>query len=250
MINEHGSRWPHYHTEIPRRSGNIHDIDRFDAQFFGVNRKQAEIMDPQGRLLLERAYEAITDAGVNPKALRGSRTGVYIGACFAESEKTWFYERLSERGFGITGCSRAMLANRISYSLGLEGPSFLLDTACSSSMYALDAAFSAMRSGQCDAAIVGGANLLLNPNTTVQFARLGVLAPDGFCRPFDRDASGYVRAEAICAVFLQKASVARRVYATVVYSKTNCDGFKQQGITYPSGRIQVWQLFKQLLSNT
>lgn len=243
MINDQGARWPHYHTEVPRRMGNIGDIDRFDAQFFGVNRKQAEIMDPQGRLLQERAYEAITDAGINPKALRGSRTAVYIGACFAESEKTWFYERLSERGFGITGCSRAMMANRISYALGLEGPSFLLDTACSSSAYALDAAFSAMRSGQCDAAIVGGTNLLLNPHTTIQFARLGVLAQDGQCRPFDRAASGYVRAEAVATLFLQKRRDAKRVYATLVYSKTNCDGFKVQGITYPSGRVQ-----EQLLS--
>lgn len=90
---------------------------------------------------------------------------------FSESEKTWFYEKISSGGFGITGCSRAMLANRISYSLGLTGPSYLLDTACSSSMYALDCAFSAIRNGECDAALVGGSNLILHPYVTLQFAR-------------------------------------------------------------------------------
>lgn len=131
-----------------------------------------------------------------------------------------------------------MLANRISYSLGLTGPSFLLDTACSSSMYAMDSAFTALRNGECDAALVGGANLVMHPYVTLQFARLGVLAPDGFCRPFDVDATGYTRSEAICVLFLQKARDARRSYATVVYSKTNCDGYKAEGITYPSGKMQ------------
>lgn len=143
-----------------------------------------------------------------------------------------------------------MLANRISYSMGLTGPSYLLDTACSSSLYALDCAFSAMRNGECDAALVGGSNLILHPYVTLQFARsvllctsrlcailynswfffafnicrLGVLAPDGYCRPFDIDATGYTRSEAVCIIFLQKAKDAKRIYSTVLYSKTNCDG--------------------------
>ncbi|XP_037041706.1 fatty acid synthase-like isoform X2 [Bradysia coprophila] len=238
MVDDSSTRWPHYSPEIPKRMGNIGALDKFDAQFFGVHYKQAHSMDPQGRILIEKAYEAIMDAGVNPKSLRGTRTGVFIGACFAEAEKTWFYDRATEGGFGITGCSRAMLANRISYTLGLLGQSFLIDTACSSSMYALDAAFTAMRSGECDAAIVGGANLLMHPLITLQFARLGVLAQDGYCRPFDNSATGYVRSEAICSIFLQKARDAKRIYAKVLYSKTNCDGHKLEGITYPAGRIQ------------
>lgn len=131
-----------------------------------------------------------------------------------------------------------MLANRISFTLGLQGQSFLIDTACSSSMYALDMAFTAMRNGECDAAIVGGANLLIHPYTSLQFARVGVLAKDGYCRPFDNSASGYVRSEVICVIFLQKAKDAKRIYAKVLYSKTNCDGYKTEGITYPAGRIQ------------
>lgn len=122
-----------------------------------------------------------------------------------------------------------MLANRISYSLGLSGPSFLIDTACSSSMYALDAAFTAIRTGECDAALVGGSNLLLHPYTTLQFARLGVLAKDGYCRPFDHKASGYTRSESICVMYLQRAKNAKRIYANLVYSKCNCDGYKIEG---------------------
>lgn len=131
-----------------------------------------------------------------------------------------------------------MMPNRISYTLGLHGPSYLVDTACSSSMYALDAAYTAIRTGQCDAAIVGGSNLLLNPNSSLEFSRLGVLALDGYCRPFDNKASGYVRAEAICTILLQKKKDAKRIYAKVIHSKTNCDGFKMQGITWPSGPVQ------------
>lgn len=131
-----------------------------------------------------------------------------------------------------------MMANRISYSLGLQGPSLLADTACSSSMTALDLAFSALRNGECDAAIVGGANLLLHPFVTLQFARLGVLAMSGSCRPFDKDGEGYTRAEAICCVFLQKLKDTKRTYCEVLYSKANCDGYKEEGITYPSGAMQ------------
>lgn len=117
-----------------------------------------------------------------------------------------------------------MMANRVSYSLGLTGPSFTIDTACSSAMFALDSAFSSIRSGQCDAAIVCGSNLLLHPYTTLSFHRLGVLSEDGTCRPFDEGANGYTRSEAVCALFIQKASEAKRVYGNLVYSNTNCDG--------------------------
>ena len=136
-----------------------------------------------------------------------------------------------------------MIANRISYSLDLQGPSLLADTACSSSMTALDLAFSAIRNGECDAAIVGGVNLTLHPNVTYQFAKLGVVSKTGGCRPFDENATGYVRSEAISCVFLQRLRDCKRAYCEVVYCKANCDGFKAEGITYPSGKVQ-----QQLLS--
>lgn len=103
MVDEDEVRWRHFNSEIPRRMGKIDELEKFDATFFGVHFKQAHTMDPQCRLLLERAYECVIDAGINPKTLRGTRTGVFVGACFSESEKTWFYEKISSAGFGITG---------------------------------------------------------------------------------------------------------------------------------------------------
>ncbi|XP_055377679.1 fatty acid synthase isoform X2 [Condylostylus longicornis] len=238
MVDDAETRWKHFNTEIPKRAGKLYDLEKFDANFFGINFKQAHAMDPQSRILTECVYEAILDAGVNPNDLRGSKTGVYIGACISESEKSWLYERVPRNGISLTGCSRSILAHRISYCFGLNGPSYIIDTACSSSMYALDNAFSALRSGEIDAAIVGGANLILHPYVTLQFARLGVLSKDGYCRPFDKDASGYTRSEAINCCFLQRKKNAKRIYATLIYSKTNCDGHKVEGITYPSGQIQ------------
>ena len=103
MVDDDERRWRHTNPEIPKRMGKVSNLEKFDATFFGVHFKQAHTMDPQCRLLLEHAYEAVLDAGINPKTLRGSRTGVFMGACFAESEKTWFYEKVSTGGFGITG---------------------------------------------------------------------------------------------------------------------------------------------------
>lgn len=103
MVDENEKRWPHYSDEIPKRMGTIDGLEKFDATFFGVAYKQANTMDPQGRLLIETAYEAILDAGVCPKSLRGSNTGVYIGACFAETEKTFLFDKKTASGLGITG---------------------------------------------------------------------------------------------------------------------------------------------------
>lgn len=119
-----------------------------------------------------------------------------------------------------------MMPNRISRSLDLVGPSVAVDSACSSSLYALNAAITAMRSGECDAAIVGSANLMLHPNVMMHFTLLGALANDGICRPFDDKSNGYARADAVCALYLQRATHAKRIYAHVVHTKTNCDGFK------------------------
>lgn len=131
-----------------------------------------------------------------------------------------------------------MFPNRISYTFDLTGPSYAIDTACSSSLYAMHQAVAAMRSGQCEAAIVGGVNLVLKPTSSLQFHRLNMLSVDGACKAFDASGNGYVRAEAAVVIFLQKSRNSKRVYATVVNSKTNTDGNKAQGITYPSGDMQ------------
>jgi fatty acid synthase len=172
MVDDRELRWRYANLEVPKRMGKINGLEKFDATFFGVHFKQAHAMDPQGRILIEAAYEALIDGGVNPKSARGRNIGVFVGSCFSETEKTWFYEKIPKDGFGLTGCSRAMLANRVSYTLGLTGPSFLVDAACSSSTYALDCAFNAIQNGECEAALVGGANIILHPFVTLQFTRL------------------------------------------------------------------------------
>ncbi|XP_077295461.1 fatty acid synthase-like [Arctopsyche grandis] len=238
LVSGDDRRWKLSHPEIPQRTGKINHLNRFDASFFGVQSTRAHTMDPMCRLLLEKSYEAIVDAGVNPKTLKDSKTAVIIGACFSESEKTWLYEKMQVNGYGITGCCRAILANQISYWLGCTGPSYSIDSACSSSLYAVEHAYRAIRDGHCESAIVGGCNLCLNPFISLQFSRLGVLSPEGRCKSFDKDASGYARSETVSVIFLQKAKNAKRVYAQILHAKTNCDGYKEQGITYPAGHVQ------------
>ncbi|XP_060532677.1 fatty acid synthase-like isoform X2 [Cylas formicarius] len=245
MINDDGRRWETKHEEIPPRAGKLLEIADMDAGYFGIHYRQSVSMDPMVRILLEIAIEAIIDAGINPSDLEGSNTGVYVGACVSETEKFWFYTKLLSKYYAITGNVRSMLANRISYFLKLKGLSFISDTACSSSLFCFENAYKAIRMGQCDRAIVCGANLCLHPCVTLQFARLGVLSPEGYCRPFDNAGNGYVRSETISAIVLEKAKDAKRIYATVLHAKTNCDGYKDSGITFPSREMQV-RLLKEI----
>uniref|UniRef100_F1N647 Fatty acid synthase n=1 Tax=Bos taurus TaxID=9913 RepID=F1N647_BOVIN len=186
MVTDDDRRWKAGLYGLPRRSGKLKDLSRFDASFFGVHPKQAHNMDPQLRLLLEVTYEAIVDAG----------------------------------------------------------PSITLDTACSSSLLALQRAYQAIQRGECAMAIVGGVNILLKPNTSVQFMKLGMLSPEGTCKSFDASGNGYCRAEAVMAILLTKKSLARRVYATILNAGTNTDGCKEKGVTFPSGEAQ-----EQLISS-
>lgn len=238
LVTDDERRWPAGLHGLPTRTGKLKDIQNFDATFFGVHAKQATVMDPQLRLLLEVTHEAIVDAGINPTELRGSRTGVFVGVSDSESSEYWAQDPERVNGYGLTGCCRAMFPNRISYTFDFNGPSYAIDTACSSSLFALQQAVTAIKTGQCDAAIVGGVNLLLKPTSSLQFHRLNMLSPQGMCKAFDASGNGYVRAEAAVAVLIQKASVARRVYATILGAKTNTDGNKEQGITFPSGQMQ------------
>ncbi|KAH1011869.1 hypothetical protein HUJ04_001145 [Dendroctonus ponderosae] len=239
MVTADCRRWDVSHTEIPQRTGKLLNIGQFDAGFFGLHPRQANACDPMLRMFLEATVEAMFDAGLHPTDLEGSNTGVFIGSCFSETEKAWFMDKLIPHTYAVTGCQRSMLANRVSYFLKLKGPSFICDTACSSSLYAFEHAYKALRTGQCDRAIVGGTNVCLHPFVSLQFARLGVLSPDGSCKVFDKNCNGYARSEAITALLLQKAKDSKRIYATVLHAKTNCDGYKDSGITYPSGEMQT-----------
>ncbi|KAK9875949.1 hypothetical protein WA026_011050 [Henosepilachna vigintioctopunctata] len=238
MIDADFRRWKPIHPEVPQRTGKIYNIESFDPGFFGIHHRQANSMDPSCRLFMERAIEAILDAGMNLSELEGTNTGVFVGVCFSESERDIIFDFSNSQMFGMTGCMRSMIPNRLSYFLKLKGPSVVTDTACSSSLYALENAFTAIRTGVCDMAIVGGTNICLHPFISLQFARLGVLSLDGCCKSFDASGNGYCRSESINCILLQKAKDARRNYATIVHAKTGCDGYKEQGITYPSGEMQ------------
>uniref|UniRef100_A0A8C4V016 Fatty acid synthase n=1 Tax=Falco tinnunculus TaxID=100819 RepID=A0A8C4V016_FALTI len=248
MVTEDDRRWKPGIYGLPKRNGKLKDISKFDASFFGVHPKQAHTMDPQLRLLLEVSFEAILDGGIDPATLRGTDAGVWIGASGSEAGEALSQDPEELLGYSMTGCQRAMFANRISYFYDLTGPSITIDTACSSSLVALENAYKAIRHGQCSAALVGGVNLLLKPNTSVQFMKLGMLSPDGACKAFDVSGNGYCRSEAVVVILLTKRSMAKRIYATIVNAGSNTDGFKEQGVTFPSGEMQqklVRSLYKE-----
>ncbi len=228
-------------TEGLPPTGMLTQVDKFDAEFFGINAPQAEAMDPQQRLLLEVAWEAIEDAGIDPLSLAGTKTAVAIGL------STFDYARLAQEQQGdygpyaATGTALSIAANRISYVLDLRGPSWVVDTACSSSLVALHQACLSLERGDCDSALVGGANLILVSQVSAAFARAGLLSPDGRCRTFDKDANGYVRGEGIGVVLIKRLSDAVRdgdnVYALLRGTAVNQDG-RSNGLTAPNGLAQ------------
>ncbi|VEN45265.1 unnamed protein product [Callosobruchus maculatus] len=237
-------RWAFKHPEIPSGIGTMPQINKYDAGFFEIHERQGHSFDCSGRMFQEKAIEAVMDAGINPTDLEGSRTGVFAGLCFGENEKYWFCNPKETDNYVFTGYERSMVPHRVSQFLKLRGPSITVDTACSSSLYAFENAFRALKSGEIDTAIVGGVNVCTQPFLSLQFARLGVLSKDCSCKSFDQAGNGYVRSECASVVVLQRAKDANRVYANVVYCKTNCDGYKEQGITYPSGQAQA-ELLKE-----
>ncbi|XP_060865504.1 fatty acid synthase-like [Metopolophium dirhodum] len=238
LLTVDNRRWSPGMYGVPSRTGKLKEINKFDAEFFGIHSKLANAMDVQLRILLEVTHEAIVDAGVNPQDIRGTRTGVYVGMMTNESSD--YFERTPEKltGYETIGVIRSMLANRLSFQFNFNGPSVAVDTACSSALFCLHDAITAIQTGQCDAAIVAGTNLLLKPATSVMYHRYNMLSPTGTSRPFDIGANGYVRSEAIVAIYIRKSSDAKRIYATIVGTSTNTDGFKVEGATYPSQSVQ------------
>lgn len=226
-----------------RYGGFLDRVDGFDPQFFEISPREAARMDPQQRLLLEVAWEALEDAGMPPDALRRSLTGVFVGACSHD------YEQLQTRGttFGqvdahtLTGDLGSVLSGRVSYLLGLEGPSLTVDTACSSSLVAIHLACDSLRSGQCNAALAGGVNLILSPDGFVKLSRMRALSPEGRCRAFDIRANGYARGEGAALLVLKRLSDARRsgdrIWALLPGSAVNHDG-RSAGLTAPNGLAQ------------
>ncbi|KAJ3652395.1 hypothetical protein Zmor_018364 [Zophobas morio] len=238
MVTENDKRWKLDRPDIPKRSAKIKVINKFDAGYFGLHYRQADVMDPALRILMETVIEAVMDAGINPLELKGSKTGVFVSVGWSNVENPTFVKGMEPQKFAVTGCLKSLYAHRLSYNLKLKGPSFTIDSASSSSANALHSAFQSMRCGECENAIVATCNLTLHLGTTIQFARLGVLSPDGVPKSFDQDGNGYVRGEACGCLFLQKYKNTKRIYAKIINVKVNSDGFKTEGLTFPSSKMQ------------
>ncbi|MBT3288509.1 MAG: acyltransferase domain-containing protein [Victivallales bacterium] len=224
-----------------RWGGFLDGVAEFDNHFFGISEREATQMDPQHRLVLELAWEALEDAGLPPSRLRGSRTGVFIGLSHSEYGIMLSSDLAQTDAFVGTGTAHCIAANRVSFLFGLCGPSLTLDAACSSSLVSVHMACRSLRCGESELALAGGVSLILSPLGTVNLTKAGFSAPDGRVRAFDAKASGYVRGEGAGMVVLKPLAAARRdgdrVYAVIRGSAVNQNG-ASNGLTAPSGKAQ------------
>ncbi|MEU4824498.1 beta-ketoacyl synthase N-terminal-like domain-containing protein [Actinomadura sp. NPDC023710] len=224
-----------------RYAGFIDDADAFDHEFFGFAEEEAEVADPQVRLLLQTAWRALEDATIDPRSLAGSRTGVYVGIMGSEWMSLLMTNFTRITGQVGSGNGYAMAANRISYQLDLRGPSMAVDTACSSSLVATEEACHALRAGICDQALVGSVNMFVTPSSSIYFAQAKVASPDGRCKPFSSKADGFGRAEGVAALVLRRLDDALAdglpVYAVIKGGAVNHGG-RSTTVTAPNPHAQ------------
>ena len=226
-----------------RWGGFLNGVDRFDPHLFGISPREAQTMDPQQRLALEVAWEAVENAAQPFDKLPGSATGVFLG--IGASDYLQLHTELEDReridAYLATGNSHSVAAGRLSYVLGLQGPSLSVDTACSSSLVAVHLACQSLRTGDCRMALAGGVNTILWVDNTISLSKAHMLAPDGRCKTFDAAADGFVRAEGCGMVVLKRLSDAiadgDRIVATILGSACNQDG-RSSGLTAPNGPSQ------------
>lgn len=227
--------------------------DEFDAEFFAISPREAAAIDPQQRLLLEVACEALEDAGIPSRDIRGTQTGVFIGQTAYDYMLNISAGLAQEDldAYVLTGNAANFAAGRLSYILGARGPAVVVDTACSSSLTAIHLACQSLRNRETDAAVVGGTNLMLNPGASIACSRWGMLSPDGQCKTFDAAADGYVRSEGCGVVILKRLDDAQRdgdrVLAVVRGTAVNQDG-ASSGVTVPNGPAQQ-ALLRQALAS-
>lgn len=224
-----------------RFGGFIDGVFEFDPLFFGISPREAALMDPQQRLMMTHAWKALEDAGHAPRSLAGQPVGLFVG-----TSSSGFCDLLDEdtgaEGYAATGSVPSVGPNRISYLLDWRGPSEPVETACSSSLVALHRAVQAMRAGDCNVAIVGGVNTIVTPEAHINFAKAGMLSPDGACKTFSSNANGYVRGEGVGMLVLKRLSQAERdgdaIYAVVRGSAINHGG-RANSFTAPNTSAQA-----------
>ncbi len=249
-------KYYHQDPDIPgtmntRWGGFLDNIDQFDAHFFGISPRECQHIDPQQRLILEVAWEALENGGIIPETLSGSQTGVFIGLSNQDYHRLLYQDGTRCDAYCSTGTSPAIAANRLSYLLNLQGPSLTLDTACASSLVAVHLACRSLQQKESNLALVGGVNLIISPNQTIAFSRNRMMSPDGKCKTFDAKANGYVRGEGCGVVVLKPLEDAikdgNKIQAIIRGSAINQDGLSQ-GLTAPNSLAQQ-RVIRQALAN-
>lgn len=224
-----------------RWGGFIKNVDRFDSHFFGIAPREAERIDPQHRLLLEVAWEALENAFIIPGKLSGSQTGVFIGLSNIDYHRLLYQNSFKSSAYDGIGTAASIAANRLSYSLNLQGPSMVVDTACSSSLVAVHLASQSLQTKESNICLAGGVNLILSPEITATFSMADMMAADGRCKSFDASADGYVRGEGCGVIVLKRLADAiadgNNILAVIKGSAVNQDGLSN-GITAPNGPAQ------------